>query len=211
MDKRANPILEEERELLTSRLNLRAWRPEDLEDFYQYARDPEVGPRAGWQVHRSREVTKKVLEYFVDLGKVLAIEERKSAKVIGSLGIDELISPLKELFSAYNGRELGFVLNRDYWRRGFMSEAVEAIKEELFKVYKIDFLLCGHFEENEASKGLIVKTGFRNIGQMNYVDQAKKVHRTLIYYLWNPDKKDPFTVVEDIFEGRSHGQLYSYY
>lgn len=205
IDKRGNPIMGDNRELVTSRLILRAWRKEDLEDFYEYAKDPEVGPKAGWQAHLSREMTRKVLEYFMDLKEVMAIEDRKSARIIGSLGIGEPSSPLKEAFRTYNGRELGFVLNRHYWRRGLMSEAVEAVKKELFQTYKIDFLICGHFEENEASKGLIVKAGFRYIGQMDYVDQVKKVHKTLIYYLWNPENKDPFLGVEDIFEGRNYG------
>ena len=31
----------------TERLVLRRWETGDLEDFYRYAKDPEVGPKAG--------------------------------------------------------------------------------------------------------------------------------------------------------------------
>ena len=33
--------------LETERLILRRWGTGDLEDFYRYAKDPEVGPKAG--------------------------------------------------------------------------------------------------------------------------------------------------------------------
>lgn len=36
--------------LETERLILRAWRADDLEDFYAYASEPGVGERAGWKL-----------------------------------------------------------------------------------------------------------------------------------------------------------------
>ena len=41
------PVLE------TPRLLLRPFRDEDAEDVYHYARDPRVGPIAGWPPHKS--------------------------------------------------------------------------------------------------------------------------------------------------------------
>ena len=39
----------------TERLVLRRWRPEDAESLFEYAKDPEVGPPAGWPPHKSIE------------------------------------------------------------------------------------------------------------------------------------------------------------
>lgn len=39
--------------LETERLILRPWREADAEDLYTYARDPRVGPPAGWPPHTS--------------------------------------------------------------------------------------------------------------------------------------------------------------
>lgn len=36
--------------LETERLLLREWRESDLDDSYGYAKDPEVGPNAGWKL-----------------------------------------------------------------------------------------------------------------------------------------------------------------
>ena len=34
--------------LKTERLVLRPWKDEDAENLYEYAKDPRVGPEAGW-------------------------------------------------------------------------------------------------------------------------------------------------------------------
>lgn len=183
--------LKEAKCIETNRLLLRPWRWEDLEDFYSYAKDEEVGPRAGWPAHSSREETKKVLEHFVKSGNIFALEEKTSGKVIGSLGFHEILPSLWQYFSAYSGWEIGYVLNRDYWNRGLMSEAVQAVIDKFFKDYCLDFFVCGHFEGNEASKRVIEKSGFRYLGNIVYRGQTGIDHNTAIYYQWNPNKIDP--------------------
>ena len=41
--------------LKTERLVLRPWKDEDAENLYEYAKDPRVGPEAGWYAHTSVE------------------------------------------------------------------------------------------------------------------------------------------------------------
>ena len=52
-------------ELKTDRLLLRPWRESDAESLYEYARNPAVGPAAGWPPHTniadSRRVIREVL------------------------------------------------------------------------------------------------------------------------------------------------------
>lgn len=38
--------------LETERLILRKWTEADAESLFEYAKDPEVGPIAGWPVHK---------------------------------------------------------------------------------------------------------------------------------------------------------------
>ena len=47
--------------LETERLILRPFRESDAEDLYQYARDPLVGPIAGWPPHESVEESKEII------------------------------------------------------------------------------------------------------------------------------------------------------
>ena len=48
--------------LETSRLILRPWRPEDAPALYQLAKDPRVGPAAGWPPHTSVENSRELIE-----------------------------------------------------------------------------------------------------------------------------------------------------
>lgn len=38
--------------LETKRLILRPWKIDDLDEFYEYARNPNIGPNAGWEPHK---------------------------------------------------------------------------------------------------------------------------------------------------------------
>lgn len=48
--------------LETNRLILRPWNKEDAEECYKYAKDPKVGPIAGWPVHTSVENSREIIE-----------------------------------------------------------------------------------------------------------------------------------------------------
>ena len=39
------------RELEIERLILRRWEDSDAENLYEYAKDPDIGPIAGWPAH----------------------------------------------------------------------------------------------------------------------------------------------------------------
>ena len=47
--------------LETERLILRRWKDSDAENLYQYAKDPEVGPIAGWPPHQSIDESREVI------------------------------------------------------------------------------------------------------------------------------------------------------
>ena len=47
--------------LQTERLFLRPWEDSDAEELYKYAKDPRVGPIAGWPVHTSVENSLEII------------------------------------------------------------------------------------------------------------------------------------------------------
>ena len=47
--------------LETKRLILRPWQVEDAESCYRYAKNPNIGPKAGWPVHESVENSRKII------------------------------------------------------------------------------------------------------------------------------------------------------
>ena len=52
--------------LETERLILRRWEESDAEDLYEYAKDAEVGPIAGWPQHQSIEESLDVIRNVFD-------------------------------------------------------------------------------------------------------------------------------------------------
>ena len=148
--------------LETERLILREWNENDLDDFFEYASNPDVGPRAGWNPHESKEVSQEILKHFIDEKKTFAIVYKENNKVVGSLGVEYygLEEKLSEFF-LYQGRSIGYVLSKEYWGRGLMPEAVRAVIDYLFNELDYDFLLCGHFDTNDRSRRVQEKCGFK--------------------------------------------------
>lgn len=148
-------------ELQTERLILREWNINDLDDLFEYASNPDVGPHAGWNPHPNKEESLRILKRFIDGKKTFAIVYKDNGKVIGSLGVEYYGAEekLSEFFN-YQGREIGYALSKDYWGRGLMTEAVKAVIDYLFNVLDYDFLLCGRFVENNRSGRVQEKCGF---------------------------------------------------
>ena len=97
----------------TNRLVLRGFREDDLADFYDYAKVDGVGECAGWSHHKSIEESRRILSMFIEGRNVFAIVDKKSGKVIGSVGIKDPDEVTVSRFPDVNIKEIGFVLARD--------------------------------------------------------------------------------------------------
>ena len=144
----------------TERLILRSWRECDLQDLYEYASIEGVGECAGWNHHKSLEDSKKILDSFIQHRKTFALELKENGKVIGSLGL-EARDEDAGLEAKLQGREIGYVLSKDYWGAGLMTEAVTATINFCFQKLDFDYLTCGHFDYNERSRRVVEKCGFQ--------------------------------------------------
>lgn len=142
------------------RLVLRAFKETDLADFFEYAKVDGVGEMAGWPHHESIETSKEILDMFIKEKKTFAIEYK--GKVIGSVGIENYNEELLPEFALKKGREIGFVLSKDYWGQGFMPEAVKAVLDYLLNEIKLDFIICCHSSTNIQSKRVQEKCGFKS-------------------------------------------------
>lgn len=172
--------------LKTQRLILRPWQQSDLKDLYEYARVDGVGQMAGWLPHASKENTQMVLNSFIEHKKTFAIE--LDGKVIGSLGIECYKEATHPELDSLQGREIGYVLSKNYWGRGLMPEAVQAVLRYLFEEVKLDFVMCAHFERNQQSKRVIEKCGFQYLSTCLHTTRYETQETTLEYILYNPKK-----------------------
>lgn len=146
----------------TDRLILRSFVADDLDDFYEYASVDGVGENAGWLHHTSKDETLEILNLFIEHDKVFALYHKNDCKVIGSLGVEKYkFEDILVDLAEFNGRELGFVLSKDYWGQGLMAEAVNAVVDYLFNELDLDFLMCGYYDYNRQSKRVQEKCGFK--------------------------------------------------
>lgn len=159
----------------TERLILRPWKIDDLDDFYEYAKNPKIGPNAGWEPHRDKEVSLKVLKSFIEAteDEVRAIVYKENGKIIGSIGIHN-----DRRRTGVNARMIGYVLSENYWGKGLMSEAVKEVIRYLFEEEKPDVISCYHYTFNTQSKRVIEKSGFKYEGTLR---MASKIYDGRVY------------------------------
>ena len=175
--------------LETERLVLRPFKQSDLRDFNEYASVPGVGEMAGWKHHETIEKTQEILDLFIKEDKTFAIVFKKNNKVIGSLGVEEygLEEKLTE-FESYYGREIGYVLSKDYWGKGIMPEAVGAVIHDLFNHLNLDFLICGYYDFNNQSKRVQEKCGFKPYRKLVMDTRLGTKEPGVLNLLLNPNK-----------------------
>ena len=175
--------------LETQRLILREFKENDLTDFYEYASVDGVGEMAGWSHHENIETTKEILNSFIKDNKVFAIVYKENNKVIGSLGVEKygMEDKLDEFKDLY-GREIGYVLSKDYWGKGLMKEAVKCVINYLFNECNLDFIICGYYLFNNQSKKVQEKCGFKPYRSLMMDTKRGTKEKGILNLLLNPKK-----------------------
>lgn len=142
----------------TDRLILRRWTEADAEDLYEYAKDPDVGPIAGWPPHRSIEESLDVIKNVLTGAECYAICEKGSGKAIGS--IELMLNGHTKMTDKDDECELGFWLGKPFWGMGYVPEAVAVILRHAFDDLGMSAVWCGYYDGNDRSKRVQEKVGF---------------------------------------------------
>lgn len=142
--------------LMTDRLVLRALSLNDLKDFYAYCKKPQIGPKAGWTPHQSLEQSYQILSMMIKENEVWGITVKPEDKLCGTIGLH-----VRNFDNAMlNQKELGYVIDDQYWGKGYMVEASRAVLDFAFNELELTKVLCGHAITNLQSKRVIEKLGF---------------------------------------------------
>jgi ribosomal-protein-alanine N-acetyltransferase len=172
--------------LETDRIILRPWLLSDLDDFYRYASIPGVGEMAGWKHHESIEITKKILDSFIEGKNVFAIVYKENNKVIGSLGLHHSWVNEDESCKDLKAKEIGYVLSKEYWGKGLMPEAVSKVISYCFNNCGLEALTVSHFSFNKQSKRVIEKCGFKFVKTSKTIaKQLGETYDSLKYIIFN--------------------------
>lgn len=144
--------------LETDRLILRRWTEEDAASLFAYAKDPEVGPIAGWPPHKSEEESKSVIRNVLNGAECYAICEKGRDIAIGSVELK--LNGHTDMTERDDECELGYWLGRPFWGRGYMPEAAKALLQRAFRELGMTTVWCGYYDGNQKSKRVQEKLGF---------------------------------------------------
>lgn len=142
----------------TQRLILRHWRETDAESLYKYAKDPDIGPIAGWQPHKSIEESLFIIQNVLNGAECYAICEKENDIAIGA--IELRLNGHTDMTNRDDECELGYWLGKPFWGRGYVPEAARAILEHAFTNLDMTTVWCGYYDGNNKSKRVQEKIGF---------------------------------------------------
>lgn len=142
----------------TKRLILRPWRIEDAEDLYEYAKDPQIGPIAGWPPHTSVDNSREIIEAVLMAPETYAVCLKADGKPIGSIGL--MFAAQSNIGLAEDEAEIGYWIGVPFWGQGLIPEAVRELMRYAFEDLGMTKLWCGYFDGNEKSWRVQEKCGF---------------------------------------------------
>ena len=141
----------------TERLTLRKPRRDDAPAIFSaYAQDPEVTQYMTWRPHKNVEETYRVVELMLRLWD----EGETYSYVITLKNLDPVIGMIAMHPDGFKVA-IGYVLARQYWDKGYTTEAALAVTNWLLKqpdIYRV-FATCDL--ENPASARVMEKVGMQ--------------------------------------------------
>lgn len=157
------------RTITTERLILRRFTLEDAQAMYHnWASDPDVTRYLTWPAHGSVEITQMVLcDWIADYEKddfyQWAIELRELGQPIGTISV-----------VSHNDKaqlvHIGYALGRRWWRRGIMTEALQAVMDYLFDEVGVNRIESRHDPRNPNSGKVMRKCGMQYEGTLRQSD-----------------------------------------
>ena len=141
----------------TERLILRPWQDADAERLYTYAKDPEVGPPAGWPAHKSVAESRNVICHVLSAPQTYAVC-LKDGSAIGSISLK--LKGSTDMTDREDECELGYWIGKPFWGQGMIPEAAEELLRHAFEELGMRAVWCGYYDGNMKSRRVQQKLGF---------------------------------------------------
>lgn len=153
----------------TSRLLLRRYCEEDLQDLFEYLSDEQVVRYEPYQPMNRQEVAEN-LRWRMATEEMVAVELKSQRKMIGNVYLG------KREFDAI---EIGYVFHRQFWGQGYAAESCRALIEKVFSegIHRV-YAECDPC--NIASWRLLERLGFQ-----------REAHYRQNIYFWKDDHGNP--------------------
>ncbi len=145
--------------LVTERLILRKWLESDAESLFEYARDPDVGPIAGWLPHSDVAESLRAIKNVLNGSECYAICERDNTRhAIGAIELK--MKGHTDMTERDDECELGYWIGKPFWGRGYVTEATRELIRHAFEDLGMNTVWCGYYEGNLKSRRVQEKLGF---------------------------------------------------
>lgn len=166
-------------ELTTSRLLLREFLLSDFEAVHAYGSDPLVVKHVPWGPNTPEQTREFLMlnaeeqkrQPRVQHGKAIVVAAEN--RLIGGIGLT--------LASRHTG-VLGYVLHRQYWDRGYATEAARRMLRFGFEDLKLHRIWASVDPDNTASVHVLEKLGMRREAQHLKADWLKDRWRDTFIY-----------------------------
>ena len=154
--------------LETERLILRRWEDSDAENLFEYAKDPDIGPIAGWPVHQNIDESREVIRNVLSGKEAYAICLKSDGKAIGTVELK--LNGHTDMTEQDDECEVGYWLGKPFWGKGIMPEAVKEMLRHAFEDIGMQKVWIGYYEGNTKSKRVQEKCGFKYQWRSENVD-----------------------------------------
>ncbi len=144
----------------TERLLLRPWKKNkaDAKELYLYAKNPHVGPAAGWPVHRDPAHSLEIIRSILSTEGIFAIVWKETGRPVGCAGLTYGSTSRK--WMQPDEAELGYWLGEPWWGRGIAKEASLQLLQYAFEELHMQRVWAAYYEGNERSARLQERLGF---------------------------------------------------
>lgn len=187
MSRRAGGIRQPRLE--TERLVLRPFEPTDVDGVIELANDPDIARNTiniphpygradaeAWIAsHPAQRERREAVTY--------AITDRSTDRLMGAVGLT--------LDDPDHRAELGYWIGREFWGRGFATEATAAVIDWAFQALDLHRVHATHFPRNPASGSVLRKLGMRREGRLREHVLKDGEYLDLEYYALLRDDLDP--------------------
>lgn len=147
--------------LYTECLVLRPWIEQDAEDLYHYAKDPEVGPPAGWPPHQSVSESRMIIKNVFNGAQAYAVCLRSDERPIGAIELK--LRGHTDMTDRDDECELGYWIGRPFWGQGLITEAANELLRHAFEDLGMRAVWAGYYDGNLRSRRVQEKCGFVHV------------------------------------------------
>lgn len=174
----------------TERLHIRKFTQADLNDIFNYCKNPNVARYVTWEPHQTLQDSQKFIDFALNSyakGSIdpmaIIFKDDPNQTVIGSIGL-MAASPKNRTY------ELAYAIAEDCWGKGLVVEASKPLINYAFEKFAIERLQCRCDILNPQSSRVMEKLGMNYEGTLKASMYLKGKTRDMhMYSIVKPDFK----------------------